>query len=115
MAGELGSVGIYKGSGAVASVVDVRIGNASDTHCFIGVNFYSDAALKIPVAATAGTIDLTVRTVNSSTFQALDDGTINAATPELKSFSANPSLVRATPTGILTAAFYEIIVTTNRS
>lgn len=106
---------IYEESGAVASAVDVSLQFPSDTHCFIGVDYFSDELLTTSATPTAGTITFTVQTVNSDQFVPITNGTLNADTPEIKSFAANPRVVRATPTGIVGATHYKVTVTANRN
>lgn len=115
ISGSFESMKIYENSGEVANVVDVDIDIPADPHVFVGVDFFDDAGLTTPGTATGGTVTITVRTRNSTTFVDLLDGVINATAPDVKSFAANPLIVRATPSGITGVTHYRVTVTANRT
>lgn len=103
-----------------STVTDVRAVTTVDrvdvdkTQCYIGVQFFSDAAGTIPVTPGAGTVTLTVKTLNSNVFETFTGNTITAATPTTVPFTGNVKEVLATPSGVTTASYYKVVVTCNR-
>lgn len=85
-------------------------------HCFAGLQFFADASGETPATPGAGTVQVNVRTINTTpNFEPTPVGTINAAAPETLSWAANTISVRATPTGITTATHYRLVVTCNEA
>ena len=85
-------------------------------HNFVGVQFFADAAGLTPATPGAGTVAITVETVNSlGVFEAIPDSTITGATPTTVSWDANTRQVKAVPAGITTATHYKLVWTGNRT
>ena len=100
----------------VADTIILEGVQADAVHNFIGVLFFSDAAGTTPVVPGAGTVDITVETVNNAgTFEAIPDTPLTAATPETLSWNGNTKSVKAIPAGITTATHYKVVWTGNIS
>lgn len=85
-------------------------------HCFIGVQFFSDAGGTTPATPGAGTVAVTVETLNNEpVFEAVPDSPIDATAPTTLSWAANTKRVRLVPTGITTATHWKAVWTGNRS
>ena len=89
--------------------------DANRTHCFCGLQFFSDVEGKIPVTPTAGVSLIHVQTVNTfPVWEAIPINAINSAAPTTLNWSANTQTVRAKPhVAIEGAAYYKLIVTCN--
>lgn len=85
-------------------------------HNFVGAQFFSDAAGLVPVVPGAGTVAVTVETINSEgVFEAVPDNSIDATVPHTVSWDANTSRVRLVPAGVTTATHWKAVWTGNRS
>lgn len=85
-------------------------------HCFLGLQFFDDAAGATPGTATAGTADVEVRTVNNEpNYEPTPVATIDATAPDTVSWAGNTTGVRVTPSSITGAAYYRAVVTTNET
>ena len=101
---------------AVGSLVTLDGLDSSKAHCFAGVQFFNDAAGLVPATPTAGTLLVEIRTVNTTPiFEAIPANTISANAPTTISWAANTQAVRATPTGIVGATHYKLVVTCNET
>jgi hypothetical protein len=70
-------------------------------HCFVAVEFYSDANGATPVTASAGTITFTLTLpVQPNAQQPFTGNVVNAADNDVTSWAANASAVNASITGI---------------
>lgn len=104
-------------SGIVTVGTTINLPTREDfPHNFVGVQFFADAAGLTPVTPGAGTVTITVETVNSlSVFEAPPDNVIDATTPTTVTWDANTRQVKAVPAGITTATHYKLVWTGNRS
>ena len=85
-------------------------------HCFAGVQFFSDSDGLVPVTPSAGHMDISVQTVNSTpVFEPIRTSRIEASTPTTLSWAANTKGVRAIPSGVVGASYYKLIVTCNET
>lgn len=100
---------------AVAATINLPIKD-DFAHNFVGVQFFADAAGLTPVTPGAGTVTITVETINNlSVFEAPPDNVIDATAPVTVTWDANTRQVKAVPTGITTATHYKLVWTGNRS
>ncbi len=100
----------------VGTTITVPGLRADFPHCFLGVQFFSDAAGKVPAVPGAGTVVVTVETINSEgIFEAVPDNTIDATAPHTVSWDANSAKVKLVPAGITTATHWKAVWTANRS
>ena len=97
----------------VANAVTVTDLSLNHPHNFFAVQFFDSNGGR--VAATGGTIVFDVFLMTSKAFEPPPGNTVEAATPETVSVEGNIRAVRATPTGILTATQYKVVVCQNRS
>ena len=84
-------------------------------HCFAGCQFFSDAEGTTPVVASTGTVTIEVKTINNNIFEPISGGIVDAASPSTVSWAANTKEVKAIPEGIVTAAYYKLVVTCNET
>lgn len=85
-------------------------------HNFVGVQFFADAAGLTPATPGAGTVTITVETVNGlSVFEAVPSNVIDGTAITTVSWDANTRQVKAVPAGITTATHYKLVWTGNRS
>lgn len=100
----------------VADTINIEGLQASYPHCFVGVQFFADAAGAASATPGAGTVAVTVETLNSvGIFEAVPDNTIDATAPHTVSWDANTTKVRLTPTGLTTATHWRAVVTINKN
>lgn len=85
----------------VASVLEI-IGLPPDVnHCFLGIQFFADAAGEHRVIPEAGIGTVTIETVNNEgAHEAIPDNAITASSPTTVSWAANTLSVKVTPTSI---------------
>ena len=70
-------------------------------HCFVAVEFYSDAGGATPVTASAGTITYTLTlVVQPNAVTQFTANVVNAADDDVASWAANATSVNASITGI---------------
>ncbi|AAT69547.1 gp71 [Alphaproteobacteria phage PhiJL001] len=85
-------------------------------HCFLGVEFFADAAGATPATPSAGTLAVDVRTFNNPQhYEAVPSNSIDATAPTTVSWAANTTSARVTPSGIVGAAYYRATVSCNES
>lgn len=85
-------------------------------HCFAGVQFFADAQGTIPAVPGAGTVAVTVQTINTAPVsEIIPDNVIDATAPTTLSWAANTQQVTATPTGITVATHYRLVVSCNET
>lgn len=85
------------------------------THCFAGVQFFSDAAGLVPAVPTTGQVAISIKTINSLIFEPAPGGIIPANLPSTISWAANTMEVRVIPSGIDVATHYKLVVTCNEA
>lgn len=101
---------------AVGDTITLGGIETANPHCFAGVQFFADASGAMPVTPGAGTVAITVETINNEgIFEAITDPAITATSPTTVDWAANTTRVRATPSGVTVATHYKLVVTTNRS
>lgn len=101
---------------AVGSVITLDGLDTIKAHCFAGIQFFNDAAGTVVATPTAGTILIEIRTVNTTpVFETIPANTVDATAPATISWAANTQAVRATPTGVVGATHYKLIVTCNET
>ena len=90
--------------------------DAVKPHCFAGIQFFEDPGGIIPAVAEAGTVTITVETVNTTPLlEAVPANVIQASSPTTISWGANTQRVLATPSGIIGPTHYRLIVTCNET
>ena len=90
--------------------------DSTKPHCFVGVQFFDDDQGATPATPSAGTVTISVKTLNSTPVpQSPDPDVIMADAPEDISFDGNADRVKAQPAGIIGASFYKLVVTCNGS
>lgn len=100
----------------VADTIDLADLDASHPHCFAGVEFFADANGDAPATPGAGTVTITVGTVNNGPlFEAALDNVIDATAPTTVTWDGSTKSVRAVPAGITTATHYRLIVTQHKT
>ena len=89
--------------------------DANRTHCFCGVQFFSDAEGETSVAPTAGDIIIRVQTVNTyPAWEAIPVNILDGNRPFTTGWDANTRTVKATPDiDIVGAEYYKLVVTCN--
>lgn len=107
---------IKRESGVIASTLEV-VCNWTLPNCFVGIKYY-DADPKVPgsneVTPGAGSIAVTAKLVNHDKYVDITDGTFDCTIINaFASFKGNAYNVKAIPTGITTAVYYEVIVSQN--
>ncbi len=99
----------------VGDTITVSAPDATQPHCFAGCQFFSDE-IGTPAVPSAGTVAITIETINTEPiFEAVPANVINADAPLTISWAANTKRVRATPTGIVGATHYRLVVTANQT
>jgi len=99
----------------VATTIDLIGLRADFPHCFVGVQFFADAAGATPATPGAGTAVVTLETINSEgIFEAPPSNTIDATAPHTVNWDANTSKVKVVPSGITTATHWKAVWTANR-
>ena len=100
----------------VATEIDLDQIDAVKTHCFVGVQFFADAQGEVSATPGAGTVTITVQTVNGlPVSEAIPNNVMNAAAPVTLDFAANTVRVNAVPSGVTVATHYRIVVTCNET
>ena len=91
--------------------------DANRTHCFAGVQFFSDEAGEIPATPTEGSILIKIQTLNTyPIWEIIPDNNIDAKAPTTIGWDANTRTVKATPDDVVVvdgATHYKLIVTCN--
>lgn len=101
----------------VGDTITLESIDANRTHCFCGIQFFSDAAGEIPVTPTAGFILIKIQTLNTyPVWEIIPDNVIDADKPVTVGWDANTRTVKATPDDVATivgATHYKLVVTCN--
>ena len=85
-------------------------------HCFVGIQFFSDAGGTTPATPGAGTVTVTVETVNSEGIsEAVPDNVIDATAITTVSWDANTKSITLVPAGVTTATHWRATWTGNES
>ncbi len=106
----------YSAIVVVGDTIDLDGLRADYPHCFVGVQFFADAEGAAPAVPGAGTVLVTVATVNTTpSFEVVPNNTITAPTPTTVPWDGNTAAVKLVPTGITTATHWRAVVTQNRS
>ncbi len=101
---------------AIAAVITISGMDITRPHCFVGVRFFADSGGAAEAVPTAGTVTISVQTMNTSPrFELIPISVIQALTPETLSWAANTLQVRATPSDVTVATHYRIVVTCNET
>ncbi|MCK5612905.1 hypothetical protein KAR91_64120 [Candidatus Pacearchaeota archaeon] len=89
--------------------------DANRTHCFCGLQFFSDAEGEISVVPTSGETLILIQTVNSyPAWEAVPKNIIKAQNPVTIDWAANTRTIQASShIPIVGADFYKLIVTCN--
>lgn len=108
----------FSESAVVAVDITIILGDLDTVrpHCFAGVQFFSDPEGLVPVVPSTGSLLLEVQTVNSTpVFEAVPSNIIDASAPSTLSWAANTKAVRITPSGVVGAVYYKLVVTCNEN
>lgn len=102
---------------AIGSNIQIDEIDVVKTHCFCGVRFFADAAGAVEATPTAGTITITIKTVNTDPrFEdPISSNVITAATPDTIGWAANTRSVKAVQSGLDVATHYQLTVTCNET
>lgn len=85
-------------------------------HCFLGVKFFSDAGGTTPAVPGAGTVTITIQTINSEPlFELPPDNLIDLTNQTTISWASNTKAVKAVPSGVTVATHYKVVVTCNET
>lgn len=115
-AGHSGYVVLTSAIVTVATAITLDEIEPGKPHCFIGAQFFSDSGGAAPATPGAGTVVITIKTVNTDpVFETIPTASIDATTPTSLSWAANTLAVKATPSGITTATHWRIVVTVNET
>jgi len=89
--------------------------DANRTHCFCGVQFFSDAEGKVSVIPTSGETLILIQTVNSyPAWEPVPVNVVEANTPATIDWAANTRTVKASSHIVIVGAeFYKLVVTCN--
>jgi hypothetical protein len=98
---------------AVADTVDLDGLDPSFTHCFLGIQLVDVNG--DPVLGGAGTLAVTVYTMNNNQGESPATSSIDATAPVTVDWSGNTTRVEVVPTGITTAISYRVVLTCNKS
>lgn len=100
----------------VGDVITISGLRADFPRNFVGVQFFADAAGLIPATPGAGTVVVTIETINTEgVFEAITGDTITATAVTTINWDANSSKVKLTPAGITVATHYKAVWTGNRN
>lgn len=100
---------------AVGETIELDGLDMGRPHCFVGAQFFSDAAGTTPAVPTAGTVTISVKTFNTQVYEPVADPVITASAPTTRSWSGNSIAVKAVPADIDVATHYKIVATCNES
>lgn len=106
-----GQTFVYFHSAPVASTIE-HLTLYDYTRCFASVDFFDASSVR--VAPSAGTVTITVKTINTNEFIAVMDNVIDATNITVPDWAGNTVAVRATPAGITGATTYQLTVSCNR-
>jgi len=89
--------------------------DANRTHCFCGLQFFSDTEGTISVTPTSGDFLILIQTVNSyPAWEPIPDNSVNGNKARTIEWAANTRTVKSTPSNeVIGANFYRLIVTCN--
>ena len=100
----------------IDTVIDLESIDAVKPHIFAGIQFFADAQGSAQAIPDAGSVMLTIETVNSSpTLEAPLNNFIDATNIKTADWAANTRRVVATPIGITVATHYRLVVTCNET
>lgn len=100
----------------VATTIDIDGLQANLPHCFVGAQFFDSIDGDTPTTPGAGSVEVTVKTVNNEpNYEEVPGNTIDATAPDTVSWAANSKAVKLVPTGITTATHWRAVVTQNRT
>lgn len=95
----------------VADTILLENIDQSKPYCFAGLKFFNDSLGLTVASPSSGSADITIETINSSPrFEAPASNTITAATPTTVSWNAHTNRVLATPSSIVGATHYQLVV-----
>lgn len=115
-AGHSGYVVLTSAIVTVATTITLDEIEPGKPHCFAGAQFFANAGGTTPATPGAGTIDVTIKTVNTDpVFETIPASVITAAVPTTVSWAANALAVKAVPSGVTTATHWRIVVTCNET
>lgn len=101
---------------AVGDTIDMTGLRVDLAHCFVGVQFFADADGEATAVPGAGTVTVTVESINNpGLLEDVPDNVIGAPTPTTVSWAANTKAIRLVPSGITTATHYKAIFTGNNT
>lgn len=111
---------VYRQSDVTAIADPVTLGSLPTqlSHCFIGVQFFDDAAGTSKVVPTGGTVALAVETLNNaSIFEAINGSPMAANAAVTLSWDGNTKAIKATPAAVVGngVTHYRLEFTANRS
>ncbi len=99
----------------VANTIQLEAVSPTIPHTFISVQFFADAAGAAPATPGAGTVTVTVRTINSQVFEAIPDNVIDATAILTISVNANVEEILLVPAGLTVATHWRAVVSQNRA
>jgi len=100
----------------VGTTIDLEGIDAVKPHVFAAVQFFADALGATPATPGAGTVTITVETVNNTPIlESPPEAVIDATDLTTVDWGANTKRVIATPAGITVATHYRLIVTCNET
>lgn len=100
---------------AVADTIEIATVAPSIPHTFISVKFWTSSAGDTPATPGAGTVTVTVRTINSHVFEAIPSNVIDATGATTISVNGNVEEIRLVPAGLTTATHWSAHVSQNRT
>lgn len=101
---------------AVGDAITLDGIDAVKPHVFAGVQFFADSAGAAAATPGAGTVTLTIETVNTTPVtESPQNSIIDATDIKTCDWAANTQRVIATPAGITVATHYRLIVTCNET
>ncbi len=99
---------------AVADTIIITGVPPEAVHGFVGVQFFDSAAGDTPATPGAGTVTVTVETVNSEgVFEAAPDNVIDATARHTVTYDANTLRVQLVPAGLTVATHWKAVWTGN--
>lgn len=100
----------------VDTTIELEIPDFRRTHCFAGIECFNDANGDTAATPTAGSVKVEATSwVNPQALEEASGSPISVVIAEREqvSLAANPTLVKATPTGITGATHYRLLFTGN--
>lgn len=100
----------------VGTTIDLINLRTDLAHCFVGIQFFADAAGTIPAVPGAGTVTVTIETINNeNVFESVPDNVITASAGHTVTYDANTLSVKLVPAGITTATHMKAVWTAHRT